>query len=366
MQRAVFSKSNLFLLSIIGLTLVGLAMLSTASAILAAQRTGDSYFYVKRQLLNGVVPGIALFILFSWFPYRKLKPLAFPLMLVCAGLLLLVMVPHFGLSANGATRWLNLGLFSFQPAEILKLIFIIYLAAWFESHQKKTARIREGLVPFLVMTGAVFIPLAWQPDLGTLGVILFTAFSMYFVAGAKITHIALVTLAAAAAVALFVFGFGYGMDRIRIYLEPHSEAQGSGYQILHALAAIQGGGVLGIGFGQSQHRFSGYLPEPMGDSIFSIIAEELGFVGVAAIISLFVFLGIQGFRVANAAPDTFGGLLASGITCWILIQAFVNIGAISGLLPLTGIPLPFMSYGGTSLVVLLAACGIVNNVHMNS
>ncbi|MBI3685653.1 putative lipid II flippase FtsW [Candidatus Azambacteria bacterium] len=359
-------RYNLFLFSVLALMLFGLAMLSTASAVLAYQHTQDSYFYLKRQLLNGIIPGLFFFFIASRIPYKRYKPFALPLMLACVVLLVLLFLPRFGLMAHGATRWLTVGSFSFQPSEALKLAFIIYLAALFESRREKMAHVTQGLLPFVMVMGAVSALLVRQPDIGTLGVILLTALCVYFAAGARITHLALIVFGGLFALFIFVYGFGYEFDRIQVYLNPHSDAQGAGYQINRAAAAIGAGGAFGLGFGQSQRKFGGYLPEPMGDSIFAIIAEELGFAGIAAALALFVVLGWQGFSIARDAPDMFGGLIAAGVTSWILIQAFVNIGAISGLLPLTGIPLPFVSYGGTSLVVLFAACGIVYNIQRST
>jgi len=355
-------STPLFLVSVGALVLFGLAMLSTASAILATSHTGDPYFYLKRQIFNGVLPGLILFFLASRLPYQKLRMLALPLMCACVVLLILLFFPQFGITVKGATRWLDAGFFSFQPSELLKLTFLIYLAALFASQREKTTTSIKGLVPFLILMGIVAALLVTQPDLGTLGVIALIALSIYFAAGAKIRYIALILLLGVVILVTVVYGFGYEYDRILVYLDPSSDTAGAGYQIHRATAAIQSGDIFGIGFGQSQRKFSGYLPEPMGDSVFAIIAEELGFAGVVFTLFLFLSVGWQGFKIAGRAPDMFGGLLAVGVTSWILIQAFVNIGAISGMLPLTGIPLPFVSYGGTSLAVLLTGCGIVYNI----
>lgn len=344
------------------LVLFGLAMLSTASAILAFQHTGDNYFYVKRQLFNGMIPGLILFFLASFFSYKKLKLFALPFMSVSIILLALLFVPSLGVMKNGATRWLSLGFFSFQPSELLKLASLIYLSALFSGRREKILQSPQVFVPFIAVMGVVFAFLAWQPDLGTLGIISLTAFSLYFIAGARLKHIAIAVLCGILALFIFMYGFGYGSDRISVFLNPQTDIQGSGYQIHKARAAIDAGGAWGIGFGQSQRKLSGYLPEPMGDSIFAIVAEELGFAGVAVVMGLFAWFGWQGFHIAKNASDMFGSLLAAGVTLWVLIQACINIAAISGLLPLTGVPLPFVSYGGTSLAVLLTACGIVYNI----
>lgn len=356
----------LFPLSLSCLLLFGLAMLSTASAVLGYYRTEDTYFYVKQQVLNGIIPGVLFFFLASVIPYRSLRKFAVPFMLGVVVLLALLFIPQLGIMRNGAVRWLDFGIISFQPSELLKLAAVLYLATLFASRKERAADMRQGFIPFVLIMGAVSALLVSQPDLGTLGVVTLTALSVYFVAGARVSHIALIVCFGIVALVTVVFGFGYERDRIQVYLNPASDTSGAGYQINKATAAIQAGGFAGLGFGQSQRKIGGYLPEPMGDSIFAVIAEELGFIGVAGAIALFGFLGWQGFTIARGAPDLFGSLIAAGITAWILIQAFINIAAISGVLPLTGIPLPFVSYGGTSLVVLLTACGIVYNIQRQS
>lgn len=349
-----------FIASVAGLVLFGLAMLATASAVLAFNHTADNYFYLKRQLSHGVLPGIIFFFLASRIPYEKLRKLALPCMLLALVLTALVLVPNLGILENGATRWLKVGSFSFQPSEILKLASVLYLAALFEPKKRNVAR--EGFVPFLFISGMVAFLLIAQPDMGTLGVILLTAFVVYFLAGAKPAHLLVVVLIGVVALSAFVYFKGYAWDRVQVYLNPSADVQGSGYQINRARTMIRSGGVLGIGYGQSQQKSTAFLPEPMGDSIFAVTAQELGFAGVAFAVALFSMLGWQGFAIARDARTAFGRMLAGGITVWILAQAFINISAISGILPLTGIPLPFVSYGGTSLVVLLTACGIVYSI----
>ncbi len=356
------SVDYLFLFSVAALMLFGLAMLSTASAVIAYNDFEDNYYYLKHQLQNGIVPGILLFIAASNIPYGILKRFALPFFLFALALLLLVFAPVVGVSQNGASRWLAFGSFSFQPSEVLKLAFIIYLAALFDSKKQRITSLAEGFIPFLGLSVLAGFFLVLEPDLGTLGIILGTALAMYFAAGAKMTHLLSAVVLGLVALVIFVFIFGHAWDRIETFLYPQKDTLGSSYQINRALMAIQSGGVFGLGFGKSQQKLSGSLPEPMGDSIFAVIAQELGLVGATSAIGLFLFLGWRGLLIAKHAPDTFGALLATGVIAWILIQAFVNMAAISGLMPLTGIPLPFISYGGTSLAVLLTACGIVYNI----
>lgn len=356
------NDNNLFFIIIPILIVFGLVMLSTASAVLSHYNKGDDYYYLKQQLLNGVIPGILFFFAAGYFPYRKLKALSLPIIIAAISLLALLFIPSLGVSIKGATRWLNLGFFTFQPSEITKLSFIIYLAAIFESGKKNISDLREKFIPFAAISGIICLLLALQPDLGTLGVIMGAALAVYLSAGAKLSHIAIITGIVAIAAVIIIFGFGYGLHRISVYLHPEADKLGAGYQISQAISIIGSGGYFGLGFGASQIKAGMRLPEPMGDSIFAIIAQELGFAGVITVISLFAVLGWYGFKIAKSAKDGFGALLATGIVSWILIQSFMNMSAISGLLPLTGVPLPFISYGGTSLVVLLTACGIVYNI----
>ena len=351
-----------FLFPVAALLLFGLAMLSTASAVLSYSDFEDNYYYLKHQLVNGVIPGILLFIAASYFPYRRLKRFALPFFLFAIFLLLLVFAPVIGVSHNGASRWLAFGPFSFQPSEVLKLAFIIYLAALFDSKKQRITSLTEGLIPFLGLSALAGSFLVLEPDLGTLGIILGTALVMYFAAGAKMTHMLGAIALGLVAFAAFIFIFGHAWDRIETFLYPEQDALGSSYQINRALGAIQSGGAFGMGFGGAQQKLGATLPEPMGDSIVAVIALELGLAGIAVILGLFLLLGWHGLSIARHAPDTFGALIATGVVAWILTQAFVNMAAISGMMPLTGIPLPFVSYGGTSLAVLLTACGIVYNI----
>ena len=361
------SQNNFFFLAIGGLIFFGLLMLSSASAVISSNKWGDDYYLLKQQALNGLIPGLILFFAAGYFPYRKLKKFAMPLMLASIFLLALLFVPGLGVSIKGATRWLNLGIISFQPSEILKLAVIVYLAALFESHKKNSSDEAKGkFLPFAVISAVITALLISQPDLGTLGVVLGIAFMMYFAVGAKAMHILAVALLGLAGLAVFIVMSGHGLDRIEVFLNPHSDKLGSGYQISQAMGVIASGGYFGLGFGAFQEKAGSRLPEPMGDSIFAIVAQEMGFAGVLAITALLVTLGWYGLKIAKSSRDEFGALLVTGVIVWILIQSFINIGAISGFLPLTGIPLPFVSYGGTSLAILLTACGIVYNIQKTS
>jgi cell division protein FtsW len=271
-------------------------------------------------------------------------------------------VPGIGSKVYGASRWIQLGPFSFQPSEMAKLAMIIYLAAWLESRGTKRIKdVFEGLLPFLGIMGLIGFLIMKQPDTGTLGVIVLTSFAIFFVSGARMDHLFFMSGIGTLALWILVKIEPYRFDRILAFMNPGADPQGIGYQINQALLAVGSGGFFGVGLGHSRQKFN-YLPEPVGDSIFAVIGEELGLIGGFVLIILFVALAVRGIKIAKNAPDMFGRLVATGITMWIVLQAFINIGANIALVPFTGIPLPFISYGGTSLIFLMAAVGILLNI----
>src|SRR3989344_228896 len=274
------AANRMFLVSIGALMLFGMAMLLAASGSLAYNHFGDNLYYLKKQLINGIIPGIIFFLIASRIPYRTLKRFALPFFLFSLFLLALVFAPVIGLSLKGAARWLQFGSFTFQPSEILKLCFIVYLAAFFESKKQRVTDIIEGFVPFLGFSALAGVFLAAQPDLGTLGVILFTGLGMYFAAGAKWSHVLTAVVLGLIALLILIFMFGHAQERVNAFLNPQEDTMKSSYQINQALSAIKSGGVVGLGFGEAQGAGGSTLPEPMGDSIFAIIAQELGFLGV--------------------------------------------------------------------------------------
>lgn len=359
------TANKFFLLSIGFLLLFGMAMLLAASGSVAYNHYEDNLYYLKKQLLNGILPGIVLFIIASTLPYKKLKRFALPFFIVSLILLSLVFMPVIGLSLKGAARWIHLGFFTFQPSEILKICFILYLAVFFESKKDHVTNIAKGLVPFMGFCAIIGAFLASQPDLGTLGVLLCIGVGMFFAAGAKWSHLFFIMVLCLIALLLFVLFFGHALERIKTFLNPEDDSIASSYQISQALLSIKSGGVTGLGFAEAQGVNGSSLPEPMGDSIFAIIAQELGFIGVIIVICCYVFFAGCVLTAAKHAPDMFGSLFSIGVMIWVLSQAFINMSAISGIIPLTGIPLPFISYGGTSLVVLLTACGIVYNIQQS-
>jgi cell division protein FtsW len=342
---------------------IGLVIMYNISPILShkAIGTADRSFYFLNQL-KFVGVGVVFWIVATAVPYSKWRAWAPRLMAVAIVALVALLVPGLAQSSHGATRWLNLRLFSVQPAEILKLALIVYLAMWLEKRQDELKSFMDGVVPFAIMlVSASFVIVMLQRDMGTALVLVFTVVGMYFAAGMRWTHLVALLAAGVALGWSAVMVFPHRRGRLLTFLDPGSDPTGQGYHINQALIAIGSGGLFGLGLGHSIQVY-GYLPEAANDSIFAIIAEEFGFVGSVAIIALFGVLVWRGLQVARSAPDMFGRLVAAGISLWMLFQALINIGAMLSLVPLTGIPLPFISYGGTSLVISLFGAGILLNI----
>jgi len=350
------------------LILVGVGLLTIASAgvFYSQTRFGSPYYFLNRQFLFGIIPGMFALWFFSRIDYhfwRRFSVVFFGLTVLC---LILIFIPGLGTKVYGASRWLAIGPFSFQPSEMAKLSIILYLSAWLAKQGKKqVGDFYEGFIPFLVILGVLGFLVIKQPDTGTLGLILCISLGIFFVAGARMTHIALIVSGAIGFLGVLIALAPYRMQRMLVFLNPEHDSQGVGYQVTQALIAVGSGGFFGAGLGQSRQKFN-YLPEPVTDSIFAVFSEEWGFFGAMVLIGLFTWLIIRGINVARTAPDDFGRLIATGVTVWIFAQTFINIMAITGLIPLTGVPLPFMSYGGTSLVFLLAGVGLMLNISRQS
>ncbi len=359
-------KPDYVFLGLIGAIIVfGLVMLSSASSVLAYEKFQDNYWYFKHQIVFGLLPGIAAFLIMARIDYRKWKKYAFPLLIVSIFLLLTVFIPGLGASYGRARNWVNIFGMSMQPAEIVKLTFLLYLAAWFEKRERdKIKDVSSGLIPFTVVLGVIILLMALQPDIGTMVIIILLSLAVYFSAGAPLVHLSWISILGMGLLFLLVKIAPYRAARLTIFLHPELDPQGIGYHINQAMLAVGSGGLFGLGFGHSRQKFQ-YLPEVAGDSIFAIIAEELGFIFSVILLVLFIFLAIRGLKIAQRAPDGFGRLVAVGITSWFFFQAIINIGAMLGIFPLTGIPLPFISYGGTAMTVGLAAVGILTNISKN-
>jgi cell division protein FtsW len=298
--------------------------------------------------------------------YHILRKIAVPALVLSVLLLLLVFIPGIGSSFLGGNRWINVAGFVFQPSELVKLTFIIYLSSWLIA-QKERRQVQDHhtMVQFLVLVAVITGLVVLQPDMGTMSIIAIISLIIYFTSGARMKYIATLIGSGISFFLLLILVAPYRAGRLTIFLHPGTDVRGLGYHIQQSLIAIGSGGFFGVGFGKSRQKFN-YLPESATDSIYAVIAEELGFIFAMAIIATFIFLFIRGLRIARNSPDDFGKLLVTGIMSWLSVQALMNIAALSSLIPLTGIPLPFFSYGGSSLIITLAAVGVVLNVSRQS
>jgi cell division protein FtsW len=342
------------ILTIVPLSLFGLLMVYNASVAMAIRDFGNQYYYLQEQT-KWLVLGLIIAIIFSFIDYRFWKKIAFPIMIVTILLLCIVLIPGVGIQALGAKRWINLGFFVLQPAEFAKLSLVIYLSAWFSG---KTS---ERLFPFLLLLGVLVGLIMLEPDLGTTMIITLTSLALFFYSGAALKlFLLIIPIIAVVATSLALFS-PYRLKRLLTFFNPELDPLGASYHIRQAIIAIGSGGLFGLGLGQSRQKYE-YLPEANTDSIFAIIGEELGFIGCVGLIAVYLFILWRGFRIARGIDDPFGRNLALGITTWIGIQTIINISAMVALIPLTGVPLPFISYGGSSLIILFAACGILVNI----
>lgn len=351
------------LFTTLALILFGLLAVSSASSVISFERFGNTTYYFFRQLIATGV-GLVVMYLASLIDYHLWKKWSRPILLGGLVLLALTFVPHIGSTAGtNAHSWLRFGVggFLFQPSEFVKLALIFYLASWFERKKGAESNFWFGMLPLLLIIGAVVGAVVAEPDLGTAAIIGIIALVMLFAAGVNYKYIVGIILGAGGVFWLLIKIAPYRLSRIVTFLDPSLDPLGIGYHINQALLAIGSGGLWGSGFGASLQKHN-YLPEPIGDSIFAVMAEELGFWRIMGVVLLFAVLIFRGLRLAKAAPDRFGQLAAIGIIGWIGLQTFVNIGAISGMLPLTGVPLPFVSYGGSSIVALSAAVGVLLNI----
>lgn len=346
----------------LGLVVFGIAMLMSATGPIAVQRTGTSLYYVKSQLVKGVIPGIVAFFACAFLDGRWLKRLAFVGLVVTILLLLCVYIPGLGVTINGARGWIRLAGLQFQPSEIAKLSFIIYVAAWLSTRKGDEAfRLDTGLIPFLGALGAVMLLLLLQPDTGSMMIVVSTALLLYFLSGAPIVWFVGLSAVGGGLLWALIKISPYRAARFTVFLHPELDPKGIGYHINQAVLAIGSGGFWGVGYGHSRQKFL-YLPEVESDSISAVIAEEMGFV---VILLLLVALGVlvwRCFKIARESRDPFAGYLAAGIGGWVAVQTIINVGAMCGVLPMTGVTLPFISYGGSAMTILLAAMGMVAGI----
>ena len=361
-MRGVGNKIDRPLLIIVALLVVVGFFLFTSASLGLLARDGAQFSSVAiSQLILGIGLGSLGLFVTTKIPYRFWKEYSLYLFIASLLFTLLVFVPFLGFSSGGATRWLALGPVSVQPAEALKIGVILYLATYLANARARLHTFAAGIVPFLLILAVPAAILLAQPDTSTLAVIVVAAGGMFFAAGAKWRDIGILLLVGVVALSVLIAFRPYVLDRITTFVDPTQDQLGSGYQIKQSLIAVGSGKLVGRGFGQSVQKF-GYLPEPIGDSIFAVAAEEFGFAGAMLIIGLFVALVARALWIAARAPDYFGGLLVIGITLLITTQALINISSMLGVIPLTGLPLPFISHGGTAMMVTLTAMGIILSV----
>ncbi len=356
------SIDRVFLLATALLVFVGFAIFMSAAMGLAARQNISYITIIAKQFIIGIVVGSALLFFFARVPeYRRWRHWALWLFIVSLIGCVAVFLPKIGFSYNGSHRWLNLGPLSFQPSEFLKFAAIIYFAAWIAKVKKGISTVRHGLVPFLIIITLVGGLLIKEPDTGTCMVLIIALLAMFITAGGKWRHVGVIFLVVVIALAGLVIVRPYVMQRILTFLNPSQNSLSSGYQIQQALIAVGSGEITGRGFGQGVQKFN-FLPEPAGDSIFAVAAEEFGFIGGLVLIGLIIFFALRGYRIAAQTPEVFGSSLVIGFVTVIAVQSFVNIGSMLAVLPLTGIPLVFVSQGGTAMLIALAEVGIILNV----
>lgn len=354
---------------ILALIIIGILILANVSAPFSLERSGTTYYFLNHQLLFGFLPGIILGFLAFRIPLNFFKKWAPILLLINLILLVMVFLPGIGFEFRGAARWIGLGSFSFQPSEILKLTFILYLAAWLASRTdiKKSGRKysnwtqSQTFLAFSAVIVIISLLLIFQPDISTLGVIIIVATLMYFLAKMPLWQSFLMVLIGMGAFFALIKLAPYRAARFLVFFDPTIDPMGIGYQIKQAVIAVGSGGIWGLGMGMSQFKF-GFLPQTISDSIFAIFAEETGLIGSCVLILLFLIFLWRGFRIGRLCQDKFFQLTAWGITAWICLQGFINIAAMIEVLPLTGIPLPFISYGSSALVAQLTGVGVLLNI----
>jgi cell division protein FtsW len=360
MHSSLKNPDKLIVAAIFLLLIIGVAMVYSASAAYAYHRFGDSFFFAKRQVLFAALGIFCMFMISRMDPDRFYHA-AKPILIGCFILLVIVLIPGVGILRNGARSWLGIGAFSIQPSEFTKLGMILFFARWFSHPSFQIEKFQKGFMPSLLVLCSAFGLIMLQPDLGTGTVLMGTGMILIFVAGASFKHLGSFLMLGVIGFVGLVLAAPYRIQRIVAFLNPWEDPLGAGYHLIQSLFAIGPGGLLGLGIGMSRQKHL-YLPEPHTDFIFSILAEELGFVGAGSVIILFAILIWRGYRVAMSMPNQFYSLMAAGVTTMIMIQAGINIGVVSGAFPVTGITLPFLSYGGSSLTLTLGAVGILLNL----
>lgn len=339
------------------LLVTGLLTVYTSSFAVGYLEFGTTSYFVTRQAIYALV-GVAALVYFMRLDYRQLRHLAAPMMVVALLGLLAVLIPGIGVERNGARRWLELGPFTVQPSEFAKLAVIIYISAWLAGRRGDINTFTLGFVPFVLMVSVIGGLVIIEPDMGTTIIIVLTTGTLFFVAGAPLSHLALLMVSGGLVSYGMIILQDYRLDRITSFVSPEADPQGNGFHILQLLIALGSGGVTGLGWGVSRQKFF-YVPGAHTDGVFAIIGEELGFIGLLGILGLFAFFAYRALKATLSSRDQFGTLLGVGIVSWIAYQTLINIGGITRSIPLTGVPLPFLSYGGSALVAVMAGAGVL-------
>lgn len=346
---------------VLGLVVIGLLVVYSSSFALGLLAFNDANYFVIRQAVWAVL-GIVALLAFMRFDYRKLRAISPLLMLAAIVMLMAVLVPGIGVERGGAQRWISLGpLPPAQPSEFAKLALIIYVAAWLSGKDTVVGSFALGFVPFVFMVGIVAGLILLEPDTGTAAVLVLTTVTLFFIAGASLSHLAALVGVGGVAASLLILTSGYRLDRVLAFVGAEDDPSGIGFHTLQLLIGLGSGGIDGLGLGASRQKFF-YIPGSHTDGVFAVVGEELGFIGAMGVLILFAVLIYRGFRTVLNAQDDFGSLLATGIICWIAFQALINVGGITRAIPMTGIPMPFLSYGGSALASLLAAIGILLSI----
>src|SRR6056297_1300384 len=357
------SADFILLFAVLILLTIGIIMIFSASSIRGEDMFNDSYYFLKRQAVFAVIGLIAMAIVMN-IDYHIFEKYAKYIILFAIILLALVLIPGIGKKVGGSRRWLGIAGLGGQPSEVAKLALIMYIAQFYTRKNNLIKSFKKGILPILIVTGIIFMLILIEPDLGTASLILAIVFVMLFANGAKIWHLLGLAMVSIPAVFYFIFSEPYRKERFLAFLDPWSDPLDTGYHIIQSLLALGSGGLFGVGLGNSHQKFL-YLPEPGTDFIFAVLGEEIGLLGTSLVVILYFLLSWRGFKVALYASDLFGSILAIGISSMIILQAIINIGVVTASIPITGITLPFISYGGSSLVLFLFSVGILLNISKN-
>jgi cell division protein FtsW len=360
-RRERHEPAYALLLAVMALTAIGIVMVYSASSVRSYFSEADPAAQGLEQLVWAGI-GIVGLVVAMRLDFRHLRYLAIPIYVITAALLVAVLIPGIGSEINGSRRWIVIpGVGSLQPAEFAKLAVVLYLAHWLDRRGKEVRSFWNGLIPFALLVAPGFFLIAMEPDLGTAGVYVIVAVGIFFMAGANLIYLTAIGAGIMAVAWAMISATSYQLERVQTFMDPFRDPLDTGYNTIQALLALGLGGITGLGLGESRQKFL-YLPAPSTDFIYAIIGEEWGLVGTLTVLALFVVIAYQGYRIAITAPDTFSGLVACGITTWLVVQACVNMMVVTALMPVTGIPLPFISAGGSALTINLAAIGILLSI----